>query len=267
MPGATTSTSTRTPTVSFTRSTSSAGQARGGVAGREGVERLDPHGEDVEPARAGEDAEVVRRQAVDAEDLLLDLAREDVDAADDHHVVAPPGHTLHPAMRSERGAGEETREVARAVADDRHRLLRERREDELAHARRPEAPRRSPGRRSPGRSGPPRCGGRPSSPPTPARRRGRSPRRARRGRRRASGSASRSRRASRSSRARRRRSRSRATTPPGRAPTRSISSTIERKYDGVTMITRGSKSAISCTWRSVMPPETGTTVQPSRSAP
>ena len=53
----------------------------------------------------------------------------------------------------------------------------------------------------------------------------------------------------------------------GSTPCASISSRIARKYDGVTMITRGSKSTISCTCRSVMPPETGTTVQPSRSAP
>ena len=33
------------------------------------------------------------------------------------------------------------------------------------------------------------------------------------------------------------------------------------------MITRGRKSVISCTWRGVMPPETGMTVQPSASAP
>ena len=33
------------------------------------------------------------------------------------------------------------------------------------------------------------------------------------------------------------------------------------------MITRGWKSLISCTWRGVMPPEIGMTVQPSFSAP
>ena len=53
----------------------------------------------------------------------------------------------------------------------------------------------------------------------------------------------------------------------GSTPWRSISSRIARKYDGVTMITRGRKSTMSCTWRSVIPPLTGTTVQPSRSAP
>jgi hypothetical protein len=33
------------------------------------------------------------------------------------------------------------------------------------------------------------------------------------------------------------------------------------------MITRGAKSRISWTWRGVIPPDTGTTVQPSFSAP
>ena len=53
----------------------------------------------------------------------------------------------------------------------------------------------------------------------------------------------------------------------GSTPWASISSRIARKYDGVTMTTRGSKSRMSCTCRSVIPPLTGTTVQPSRSAP
>ena len=53
----------------------------------------------------------------------------------------------------------------------------------------------------------------------------------------------------------------------GSSPWRRISSTIASMYDGVTMMIRGPKSAISRTWRSVMPPETGTTVQPSFSAP
>ena len=53
----------------------------------------------------------------------------------------------------------------------------------------------------------------------------------------------------------------------GSTPWRRISSTIASMYDGVTMMIRGSKSTISRTCRSVMPPETGTTVQPSFSAP
>ena len=50
-------------------------------------------------------------------------------------------------------------------------------------------------------------------------------------------------------------------------PCRSISSMIDSMYDGVTMMNSGSKSLISVTCRSVIPPETGITVQPSRSAP
>jgi len=38
-------------------------------------------------------------------------------------------------------------------------------------------------------------------------------------------------------------------------------------YDGVTITIEGWKSRISCTWRAVWPPDIGTTVQPSRSAP
>ena len=53
----------------------------------------------------------------------------------------------------------------------------------------------------------------------------------------------------------------------GSTPWRSSSSTIASMYEGVTMITSGSKSTISRAWRSVIPPETGITVQPSRSAP
>ena len=43
----------------------------------------------------------------------------------------------------------------------------------------------------------------------------------------------------------------------GSTPCASSSSRIARKYDGVTMMIRGSKSRISWTWRSVMPPLTG----------
>jgi hypothetical protein len=50
-------------------------------------------------------------------------------------------------------------------------------------------------------------------------------------------------------------------------PCFSISSMTVSMYEGVTMITRGSKSVMSWTWRGVMPPETGMTVQPSFSAP
>ena len=53
----------------------------------------------------------------------------------------------------------------------------------------------------------------------------------------------------------------------GSMPWRSISSAIASMYDGVTMMTSRLKSWISCTCRSVCPPDIGITVQPSFSAP
>ena len=53
----------------------------------------------------------------------------------------------------------------------------------------------------------------------------------------------------------------------GSMPCRSISSAIASMYDGVTMMMSGLKSTMSCTCRSVMPPDIGITVQPSFSAP
>jgi hypothetical protein len=53
----------------------------------------------------------------------------------------------------------------------------------------------------------------------------------------------------------------------GSSPWRSISSMIASMYDGVTMMMSGRKSRIRVTWRLVIPPETGITVQPSFSPP
>ncbi len=53
----------------------------------------------------------------------------------------------------------------------------------------------------------------------------------------------------------------------GSTPCRSNSSSSVSMYDGVIMMISGRKSWISRTWRAVMPPEAGITVQPSRSAP
>jgi hypothetical protein len=53
----------------------------------------------------------------------------------------------------------------------------------------------------------------------------------------------------------------------GSTPCRSISSMMASMYDGVTMMKSGSKSWISPTCRSVIPPDTGMTAQPSFSAP
>ena len=53
----------------------------------------------------------------------------------------------------------------------------------------------------------------------------------------------------------------------GSIPCRTISSIRFSMYDGVTRMIFGSKSRISCTCFSVCPPDIGTTMQPSRSAP
>ena len=53
----------------------------------------------------------------------------------------------------------------------------------------------------------------------------------------------------------------------GSMPCRCISSAIASMYDGVTMMMSGLKSWMSCTCFSVWPPDIGTTVQPSFSAP
>ena len=59
------------------------------------------------------------------------LRREEVGAADDEHVVAPALDALD-AAHGPGGAGHEAGQVAGAVADDGHRFLGERGEDELA---------------------------------------------------------------------------------------------------------------------------------------
>ena len=70
-------------------------------------------------------------EPVAAQELLLELRREHVDAAHDHHVVGAAGHLLH-APHGARRARQEPCQVARAIADDRHRLLGQRGEDEFA---------------------------------------------------------------------------------------------------------------------------------------
>ena len=86
----------------------------------------------VHPPRARQLDLEMRRQAAALQDLLLDLGREDVDAAQDDHVVGAAGDLLHPPHRPRR-ARQQPGQVAGAVADDRQRLLGQRGEDQLAH--------------------------------------------------------------------------------------------------------------------------------------
>ena len=89
-----------------------------------GVRRqhLAAHLDRVEAALARDDELVLPRQLAVAEDDLLDLRREQVDAADDQHVVAAADDLAH-APHAARGRRQQPRQVARAVADDRQRLL------------------------------------------------------------------------------------------------------------------------------------------------
>ena len=93
---------------------------------------LHPDGELVEVAGPGEHAQVVRAEPLHGQDLLLDLAGEDVHPAHDHHVVGASGDLLHPAEGGVRRPGQQPGQVTGAVADHRHRLLGQRGEHQLA---------------------------------------------------------------------------------------------------------------------------------------
>src|SRR5438132_1382375 len=111
------------------------GETSGGaILNRDAGSALDLDCQLVETLVALDDELVVRLQALDGEEHALDLAREDVHAADDEHVVRAPLHPRHARERSPARArlARQRREVARAVPQQRHRLLRQRREHELA---------------------------------------------------------------------------------------------------------------------------------------
>ena len=130
VPGSWTMVAAVTPMVFLIRVARWAAAALGG--GRVGVgAALDVDGHRVHPAGAGQVQLEVRRQGRDLEDELLDLGREEVDAAQDDHVVGAAGDLLHPAHGAG-GARQQPGQVAGAVADDRHRLLGQRGEDQLA---------------------------------------------------------------------------------------------------------------------------------------
>ncbi len=79
----------------------------------------------VEIARTGQLDHEVRRGAVHPQQRFLNLGREHVHAADDHHVVGTPLDPAHPDRGASTGAlvVVKPRKVAGAVADDRTRLL------------------------------------------------------------------------------------------------------------------------------------------------
>lgn len=89
----------------------------------------------IEVARAVDDYLIVRADDFfDVHEHGFNLRREDIDAADDEHIVRPAADALH----SDEGAAAvgadlviERAYIARAVADERHALLPERGENEL----------------------------------------------------------------------------------------------------------------------------------------
>ena len=88
----------------------------------------------VERAGTGQLDVEVRRESGDAEERLLDLRGEDVDAADDEHVVRAARDAGHAGRGAAARAGFvcDARDVARAVAEERRGFAREGGEDEFA---------------------------------------------------------------------------------------------------------------------------------------
>ena len=129
--GSTTSTATVTPTRSLTSRASAcaAGSRRsGGQSERASTRTVNVSSRPARPRISWKwgDSPAVRTHQ------LLELRRKDVDAAKDDHVVAAPGHLLHAPERGAGGPRQQPGEIASAVADDRQRLLRQRREHQLA---------------------------------------------------------------------------------------------------------------------------------------
>src|SRR5574343_394283 len=85
----------------------------------------------VEVTVAGNHDLVIARQAGVAQDLFLDLGREDVDATDHQHVVGPASD-LADATEGARSRRQQAGQVAGAVADDREGFLGQRGEDQFA---------------------------------------------------------------------------------------------------------------------------------------
>ena len=77
--------------------------------------------------RAGDDQLVVRFDAFDGEQNAFDLRREEVNAADDEHVIAAAANLLHADERTAAGALliNEAGDVMCAVAEERHAFLRD----------------------------------------------------------------------------------------------------------------------------------------------
>ena len=91
---------------------------------------LHPDRQLVHPTGPGKVALEVRRERRHPQDEFLDLRGEEVHPAENDHVIAAPGDLLDAPHRP-RGSGQQPGQVSGAVAHHRHRLLRQRGENQL----------------------------------------------------------------------------------------------------------------------------------------
>ena len=130
-PGLSTLTAALMPICAFIACSSSRGGMRARFVEIGLRSSLDLNLQIVQPAFAGQDELIVGGKAGDTQDQLLDLRREHIDAAHDHHVVRSARDFFHPPHRA-CGPRQKPGQISGAVADDRHRFLGERGKYDLA---------------------------------------------------------------------------------------------------------------------------------------
>lgn len=86
------------------------------------MRRLDPNPHPVHPAFSDQFNLEMRGKAGKGQHLFFDLAGEDIDAAQDDHVIRSPHQLFDPPHRPRR-AGQKPGQIAGAVADDRQCLF------------------------------------------------------------------------------------------------------------------------------------------------
>src|SRR6266702_4798728 len=94
--------------------------------------RLRDDGQLVHAAFAGELEDEVAAAPIGREQDFLDLGREQIDTAQDDHVVRAPGDLLHPPHPGASRAWQQPRQVAGAIADHRKGFLGQRGEHQFA---------------------------------------------------------------------------------------------------------------------------------------
>lgn len=80
-------------------------------AGREvfektSVDELNLYLQCIKKILSAQDQKIMRPNLIDAEQYALNLGWEDVDALDDHHIIAAALHLFHPDVGAPAGTGE-----------------------------------------------------------------------------------------------------------------------------------------------------------------